>query len=299
MSEAALSDLNCPYCPKQYKRRGWIVEHIAKNHENIVLLEQNMTYMQQAAVDLSHQEAISNLSENPLFDSEELNNSIRQTSTPTGTLEILEIQNNKTLLDVTSQLSKSTETTVNPVDTPSSPRPYQVPLCDKATNFVRKNQATLPLTLTQVLPTLDWTSELDNSIQRNVIEEPSEVTKLLQKVDKDLRYFICENCGLSIRGTNDLEKHMNIEHNKYYTTPMTSTPSQDSAPPSLGDHLDIIRAKQEKQTEMISNLQNMVQVLTDLVLQNASKPVSKSTRTEPDEPSLLDVPVPTNEIIEI
>ena len=103
MSEAAPSDLKCPYCPKQYKRRGWIAEHIAKNHENIVLLEQNMTYMQQAAVDQSHQEAILNLSENPFFDPDKVARTERLTSTPAGTIEILEVANNKTVEDITSQ----------------------------------------------------------------------------------------------------------------------------------------------------------------------------------------------------
>ena len=165
MSEAASSDLNCPYCPKQYKRKGWIADHIIKNHENVLMLEQNMTYMQQAAVDQSHQEAILNLSENPFFDPEEDTHDQRQTSTPTGTLlELLEVENNKTVLEVSSQLINQAGATVKLVDEATIRRPAPVPLCDKATKFVRKNQDTLPLTLTQVLPTLDWTSQLDNSI---------------------------------------------------------------------------------------------------------------------------------------
>ena len=301
MSEAAPSDLNCPYCPKQYKRRGWIAEHIAKNHENLVLLEQNMTYMQHAAIDQSHQEAMLNLSENPFFESDEVTHTERQTSTPAGTVEILEVANNETLVDITNQLRKPAETTVNPVDTHTSQRPPQVPLCDKATSFVRTNQASLPLTLTQVLPTLDWTSQLDKSIQEKATEEPSEVTALLERVNNELRYFICENCGHSFRGKNDLDKHMYEEHNRDHPTPTPSPPIPDSDLPSLGDYLTNKRATQDKQSEMILNLQNMVQVLTDLVLQRESSPRSApmSSITNPIKPSLLDVPLPTNEIIEI
>ena len=45
----------------------------------------------------------------------------------------------------------------------------------------------------------------------------------------------------------------------------------------------------------------MVQVLTDLVLQRESSPRSAPTPsiTKPQEPSLLDMPLPTNKIIEI
>ena len=69
-----------------------------------------------------------NLLENPFFDPEEDTHNQRQTSTPTGTLlELLEVENNETVLEVSSQLNNRAGATVNLVDEATTQRPAPVP----------------------------------------------------------------------------------------------------------------------------------------------------------------------------
>ena len=59
---------DCPYCDKKYVRGGFLPSHISKYHEDALLLDQNMTAINEIVADLSTQEAGLNLSENPFYD---------------------------------------------------------------------------------------------------------------------------------------------------------------------------------------------------------------------------------------
>ena len=212
-------DLNCPYCDKIYQRKGWLPDHIAKKHENAALLSQNMSVMIGHAHDQSNQEAMLNIHNNPLWEGIEDGPVLATTSTPNPTdqsnrvsnierIEKLTITNNEEATDILIQLeNEETETRTNPVDSPSTPRTTIVPLCPNATQFVRQHQASLPLTLTQVLPTLDWTQELNHSLLQDAIQ----MSPPSSRKTKVVLPLVLENCPSSRQITSTSPVGPNIE----------------------------------------------------------------------------------------
>ena len=172
--------MDCPYCDKQYKRKGWLADHIFKKHENAVLLAQHMSTMLDHANDQSQQEAMLNIHDNPFWEGVEapVPTSTPKPAAPTLLLankessEKLVVVDNENVMDVLVQLEREEqETTANPVDSPSTLKTNPVPLCSKASQFVRNHRTSLPTTFTQILPTLDWTQELDNSLLQEAIQK--------------------------------------------------------------------------------------------------------------------------------
>ena len=121
-------EFNCVYCEKRYKNRGWLANHINKKHEDAQLLEKDMTVLRDNAQDISHREAVLNLSENPFWDNDE-------------------------------QVSQGPTST--PIRIAGS-----VPLCPKASSYVQEMGKSLPASfLATLLPAPGFLDNLDKSIQ--------------------------------------------------------------------------------------------------------------------------------------
>ena len=80
MAEA--NQFNCVYCEKSYKHRGWLAKHIMKKHDDAQQLDNEMTVLQDNALDLSNKEAALNLSDNSPWENTILVASPRPSSTP-------------------------------------------------------------------------------------------------------------------------------------------------------------------------------------------------------------------------
>ena len=124
------SKLTCPYCDKKYNNRGLLTKHIKQFHENALLLDQNMTVLQEVANDESCLAAGLNLSENPLGNEPEKNYFSTLTSTPT-------------------------------------PAPI-VPLCLNANNYIIQRGKSLPASfLATLLPAPGFIEDLNDSLQEH------------------------------------------------------------------------------------------------------------------------------------
>ena len=106
---------NCVYCKKTYKTPGWLANHIKKKHEDANLSDQEITFMNDYAKDISQQKAAQDLSEISPWD----NNTL---TSPPG-----------------------------PTSTPRAPGP--VPLCLTADSYIQRRVNTLPASfLATLLP---------------------------------------------------------------------------------------------------------------------------------------------------
>ena len=207
-----IDEFNCVYCEKRYKKRGWLASHIAKKHDDTYLLEKDMTTMRDYAHDLSQEEAANNLSENPMWQPDDLNNTLAPTSTPR---------------------------VAGPVPRVAAP----VPLCNKASNYVNEMGKSLPASfLATLLPAPGFLTNLEESLQEEQIS-----TDLLNRFDEDIRCYKCEDCGFTFLGISNLKKHTENTHRPNFQHSMP-----DPALPSLGDYLSSLEEKIEHCTDLIS-----------------------------------------------
>ena len=129
--------MNCPFCEKKYDNRGWLPKHIKQHHENTFLLDNNMTYIQAAALDESCQAAGLNNPKNPFWEE----------SVPNSPLKMIS----------------------------STPRPAQkVPLCQNAETYIVQKGKTLPASfLATLLPAPGFLEELNDSLREPLNQFPS------------------------------------------------------------------------------------------------------------------------------
>ena len=205
--------VNCTHCDKKYKTKGWLSNHMSRNHKDALLLEQENTMILMNAHDLSCQEAMLNLSDNPIWEGLD----------PWGE-------------DQTEATPKPSEI---PTSTPSAN--LNVPLCSKASENIVQKEKTLPASfLANLLPPPAFLEELDRSLQDN-----GQVEDLLQRFEREIRYFKCQLCEFNCSGNTNLKKHMDNNH------PQGMPSSPDPALTSLGEYLASLESKLERCTDLI------------------------------------------------
>ena len=150
MTETEL--FNCVYCENTYKTRGWLASHIRKKHEDANLLDQEMTYMNDNAKDISQQEAAQDLSENSTWDNDTL-------TAPLG-----------------------------PTSTPRAPAP--VPLCPTANSYIQMRGKTLPASfLATLLPAPGFLDDLDKSLHNET--NPTDLLRQFEEEIRCFKCEVC------------------------------------------------------------------------------------------------------------
>ena len=231
---------NCVYCEKQYKYRGWLASHIKKKHDDTHLLDMENTVLRDNALDLSTKEAALNLSENPFWDND---------------------------VPVLSP---------GPTSTPRVPAP--VPLCPKASNYIKQRGKTLPASfLATLLPAPDFLDSLDQSLQQE-----SHANELLQRFEEEIRCFKCEVCRLTVLGNSKLTEHMK-KKNQQYLQP--TRPDSDLT--SLGDYLARLERKIEHCSYQISEQSIVIEKL--IKLQERKFESTNPTTSANKEPLIIDI----------
>ena len=115
----------------------------------------------------------------------------------------LDVSNKEAALNLSENSPWDNDSVGSPPPSSTPKAAEVVPLCKKASSYIVAKGKTLPASfLTTLLPPQGFLEELSQSIQ-----EEEDVPNLLRQFDDEIRCHKCHDCGLSLIGKKNLEKH--------------------------------------------------------------------------------------------